>query len=104
MSKYELWNDTSVAYIFIRLITKKNIPINENILTFEEFKNEYNILKGYIKWHKNNYKESSPLYNFTQKNLLTIFKKINYKIDNETELLDLWKKIMLRKKDSKKHK
>ena len=104
MSKYELWNDTSVAYIFIRLITKKNFPINENILTFEEFKNEYNLLKGYIKWHKNNYKESSPLYNFTQKNLLTIFKKINYKKDNEKELLDLWEKIMLRKKDSKKHK
>lgn len=104
MSKYELWNDTSVAYIFIRLITKKNIPINENILTFEEFNNEYNLLKGYIKWHKNNYKESSPLYNFTQKNLLTIFKKINYKKDNEKELLDLWEKIMLRKKDSKKHK
>jgi hypothetical protein len=29
---------------------------------------------------------------------------VYYKIDNETELLDLWKKIMLRKKDSKKHK
>ena len=101
MSKYELWNDTSVAYIFIRLITKKNFPINENILTFEEFNNEYNILKGYIKWHKNNYKESSPLYNFTQKNLIKIFKKINYKIDNQKELLELWKKIMLRKKHKK---
>jgi len=47
-SEYAHWNDTSVAHMFIRLITKTNHPYNDCKLTFGEYQNDYNILKGYI--------------------------------------------------------
>lgn len=89
---YQLWNDTSVALIFTRLMTKKNHPFNEDKLTYDKFLSEYNLLKGFIEWHNGGfYRSSSPLYHFTQGNMREIFDKIDFETDNEEELLELWK-------------
>ena len=47
-----LWNGTSLAHMFVRLMTKTNHPYNNNSLTLEEFNKDYNLAKEYIKWHK----------------------------------------------------
>lgn len=93
-SNYYQWNDTSVSHTFIRLITKINHPFNHNKLTLEEFQNDYNQLKGYIEWHKNNHIENYintyTSYNFTQNNMNELFNKIDYNIDNQYFLLNFW--------------
>jgi len=43
---YSLWNDTSVTYICIRIMSKSNYPYNENLLTHLEYTQECELLKG----------------------------------------------------------
>ncbi len=99
---FAYWNDTSIAHMFIRLITKTNHPYNNVSLTLEEYQNDYNTLKCYMEWHELNYAKSFSLYNFTQTNMLEIFNQMDYNIDNKDYLLELWKTKMLcvfKKKD-----
>ena len=92
-NNFHLWNGTSIANIFIRLMTKTNQPYNNNLpLTLEEFNNDYNTLKDFIKWHKYNDKQYL-LYNFTQDNMNECINLINYEIDNKEDLEKIWLKI-----------
>lgn len=89
---YACLNDTAIAHIFSRIITKTNLPYNKNILTLEEFNNDYNIIKGYIEWHKINHIEKKfSLYNLTQNNMIEIMNLINYNVDNKDELQKFWR-------------
>ena len=92
-NNFFLWNGTSIAHMFIRLITKTNHPYDDNLsLTLEEFNNDYNMLKEFIKWHKNNHK-TYLLYNFTQDNMNELINFISYETDNKEHLNKLWLKI-----------
>ena len=91
-NNFHLWNGTSIANMFIRLMTKTNQPYNNLPLTLEEFNNDYNTLKDFIKWHKYNDKQYL-LYNFTQDNMNECINLINYEIDNKEDLEKIWLKI-----------
>ena len=91
-SNFFLWNGTSIAHMFIRLMTKTNHPYNNLSLTLEEFNHDYNMLKDFIKWHKNNHK-TYLLYNFTQDNMNEFINCISYETDNEEHVKKLWLKI-----------
>ena len=43
--KFEQWNDTSVAHMFIRLMTKSNHPYDTMPLSREQFDADYNLLE-----------------------------------------------------------
>lgn len=111
MSGYAFWNDTSVAHMFIRLITKKNHPYNDAKLPYEIYKTDYDNLKGYIEWDRNvtwildnvgflfglNSTKFNSMYNFTHTNMVEIFDELDYLADNEEHLMHLWMtKIMNR--------
>jgi len=78
--------------MFVRLMTKTNDPYNNLSLTREEFNNDYNTLKDFIKWHKDNNKQYL-LYNFTQDNMNELITLISYETDNKEDLEKIWLKI-----------
>jgi hypothetical protein len=73
-------------------MTKTNDPYNNLSLTREEFNNDYNTLKDFIKWHKDNNKQYL-LYNFTQDNMNELITLISYETDNKEDLEKIWLKI-----------
>ena len=92
---YSSWNDTSVAHLFTRLITKNNLPYNNTPLTQQEFDSDYQLLSGYIEWKKNHHMSSSfSLYHFTPNNMSRFLNLIDYNTQNKDELLNLWKTTM----------
>ena len=108
--EYLCWNESSVAHIFLRLITKtkffiiteENHPIhNDNFLTLEEFNDDYKMLEGYIEW-KRNYQpiQNYSYYNFSPDKMSAFLKLINYDSNNRNELIKLWKKEMMKEPNS----
>jgi len=104
--EYLCWNDTSVAHIFTRLITKTKFLINvepshpyynDNILTLDEFNNDYKMLEDYIEW-KRIYKpiQKSSLYNFTPDSMTFFLQLITYDTNNRDELIELWENVMMK--------
>ena len=104
--EYLCWNDTSVAHIFTRLITKTKFLIyvepshpyyNDNLLTLDEFNHDYKMLEDYIKW-KRVYKpiQKSSLYNFTPDSMTSFLKLITYNTNNRDELIELWESVMIK--------
>jgi hypothetical protein len=91
-NNFSSWNETAVAHMFVRIITKKNHPYNKTPLTLDEFNNDYNTMKEFIKWHKDNPKIYF-LYNFTQDNMNELIDQISYETNNEIYLRELWLKI-----------
>ena len=88
---FSRWNVTAVANTFCRLFTKKNHPYNQNPLTLDDFNVEYETIKEYINWHK----ENNPkylIYNFTQENMNELFNLIKYQ-DATTEESEKIKKL-----------
>jgi hypothetical protein len=75
--EFEYWNDTSIAHMFTRLITKTNHPYNNTPLLLDEFNKDYNLLKNFIEWRKkyrsNPVKIGVSLYNFTNDNMLLFY-------------------------------
>jgi hypothetical protein len=88
--EYTYWNDTAVAHMFMRLITKTNNPYNDTPLSLDEFNKEYNLLRDYIEWRKHNVKKGFSLYNFTYENMMSLLHLMNYHINNKDELLKIW--------------
>ena len=104
--EYLCWNDTSVAHIFTRLITKTKFLINvepnhpyynDNILTLDEFNNDYKMLEDYIEW-KRIYKpiQKSSLYNFTPDSMTSFLQLITYDTNNKDKLIELWENVMMK--------
>lgn len=89
---FSSWNGTAIAHMFQRLITKTNHPYNNEVLTLDDFETDYDTLKNFIKWHKDNPRTYSP-YNFTQENMNEIFNLISYDVYNKKDLMDLWLKM-----------
>jgi hypothetical protein len=75
--EYKYWNDTSVAHMFSRLITKTNQPYNNTPLTLDEFNKDYNVLQDYIEWRKKNVKKGFSLYNFTYDSMISFLHLID---------------------------
>ena len=83
-NNFIFWNGTSIAHMFIGLMTKTNL---------EDFNNDYNILKDFIKWHKNN-EQTYLFYNFTQENMNELLNLITYDTHNNNEHIHkLWTNI-----------
>ena len=99
---FESWNDTSIAHMFIRLMTKINHPYSDYLLSREEFESDYELLDKYIDWRKNadivQLYESS--YIFTIDNMSYLLNKIDYDTHNDDELRQIWNTIMLKKYQS----
>ena len=93
--KYDLWNDSSVAYMIGRLMTRTNIPYDDRKLTFEEFNDDYNLLSGFIDWLENNNRTYS-YYKFTYNNLKQILGLIDYSIDNSDQIENLMINIIFK--------
>ena len=104
--EYLCWNDTSVAHIFTRLITKTKFLINiepshpyynDNLLTLDEFNNDYKMLEDYIEW-KRIYKpiQKSSLYNFTPDSMTSFLQLITYDTNNKDKLIELWENVMMK--------
>jgi len=104
--EYLCWNDSSVANLFIRLITKTKFLINvepshpyynDNLLTLDEFNDDYKVLEDYIEW-KRLYQadQTSSIYNFTPDIMTSFLKLIKYDTVNRDELIELWENIMLK--------
>jgi hypothetical protein len=104
--EYLCWNDTSVAHIFTRLITKTKFLINvepshpyynDNLLTLDEFNNDYKMLEDYIEW-KRIYKpiQKFSFYNFTPDSMRTFLQLITYDTNNRDELIELWENVMMK--------
>lgn len=93
---FKSYNDTTIAHLFVRLISCKNSPYNDDKLSLEQFEKEYNELSDYIEWKEsqcilqNNY----SLYNFTPERMRTFLTLIKYDFENKKELLELWKSQM----------
>jgi hypothetical protein len=88
-------NDTAIAHLFVRLITKTNSPYNKNKLTEYEFNEEYEYLKKYIEWKKiQSQTNNFSLYNFSPKKMSSFLSLISWDSSNENELLKLWKVTM----------
>lgn len=92
-NNYPLWNDMSVTHLFVRLITKTNHPYNENLLTEEEFNNDYKNLIGYIQWRES-YHIPSSLYDFTDDKMKQLISMINWEKENKEELTTIWTKLV----------
>ena len=93
--EFERWNETSIAFMFIRLLSKKNLPYSDSILTLEEFNTDYDTLEKYINWNKyKNIKIASHSYNFTAKNMSYFISLIKYEPDDRDALISKWKSIM----------
>ena len=101
--EYLCWNDRSVAHIFLRLITKTKFLLivdpehpyyNDNLLTFDEFNEDYKMLEGYIEWKRINKPiQNFSLYNFTPDSMTYFLRLINYDTNNRDELIELCKKL-----------
>ena len=105
--EYLCWNDTSVAHIFTRLITKTRFLINvepshpyynDNLLTLDEFNNDYKMLTDYIEWKRINqsFGKKISLYNFTPDSMTSFLKLIEYDKNNKDELIELWENVMMK--------
>ena len=105
--EYLCWNDTSVAHIFTRLITKTRFLINvepshpyynDNLLTLDEFNNDYKMLADYIEWKRINqsFGKKISLYNFTPDSMTSFLKLIEYDKNNKDELIELWENVMMK--------
>jgi hypothetical protein len=104
--EYLCWNDTSVADIFLRLITKRKILLNvdfniddydENHLTLDEFNYDYKTLEGYIEWKRINKPiQKFSFYNFTPHSMASFLQLITYDTNNKDELIKLWGNEMIR--------
>jgi hypothetical protein len=104
--EYLCWNDTSVAHIFTRLITKTKFLINvepshpyynDNILTLDEFNNDYKMLEDYIEWKRVNQPiQKSSLYNFTPDSMTSFLQLITYDTNNKDKLIELWENVMMK--------
>jgi hypothetical protein len=94
-TEYVYWNDTAIAHIFTRLITKTNHPYNDNPLTLDEFNKDYNLLQDYIEWRKQNVKKGFSLYNFTYDSMISFLHLIDYDTNNKDELIQIWKTTMM---------
>ena len=92
--KYDLWNGTSIAYMIARLMTRTNIPYDNQLLSLEEFKNDMNILRGFIDWFEHNNKKYFH-YNFTYENLNQIFSLIDYQVDKKEQIENLMINIII---------
>ena len=62
---FKQWNDTSIAHLCLRLITKSNHPLNAAGLSKEQYNCEYELFKKYLNWHKTNYKSYGSDYDFS---------------------------------------
>uniref|UniRef100_A0A6C0HRC7 Uncharacterized protein n=1 Tax=viral metagenome TaxID=1070528 RepID=A0A6C0HRC7_9ZZZZ len=80
---YSVWNDASISYACIRLMSKTNYPYNEDLLTPREFIEERNLLEGYIEWKKENQKGSR----FSPENLIKFLSLLE---GEKQPLLDFW--------------
>lgn len=94
-TEYVYWNDTAIAHIFTRLITKTNHPYNDNPLTLDEFNKDYNLLQDYIDWRKQYVKKGVSLYNFTYDSMISFLHLIDYDTNNKDELIKIWKNTMM---------
>jgi len=94
-NEYVYWNDTSVAHMFTRLITKTNHPYNNTPLTIDKFNKDYNMLKDYIEWRKERVKTVFSLYNFTYNNMINFLQLIDFDKNNTDELIEIWKNTMM---------
>jgi hypothetical protein len=104
--EYLCWNDRSVAHIFLRLITKTKFLLivdpehpyyNDNLLTLDEFNEDYKMLEGYIEWKRiNQPMQNLSLYNFTPDSMTSFLSLINYDTNNRDELIELWENVMMK--------
>lgn len=94
-TEYVYWNDTAIAHIFTRLITKTKHPYNDNPLTLDEFNKDYNLLQDYIDWRKQYVKKGVSLYNFTYDSMISFLHLIDYDTNNKDELIKIWKNTMM---------
>ena len=104
--EYLCWNDTSIAHIFLRLITKTKFLLiidinhpydNDNLLTLDEFNDDYKMLEGYIEWKRINKPiQNFSLYNFTPDSMTYFLRLINYDTNNRDELIELWENQMMK--------
>ena len=93
--EYVYWNDTAIAHMFTRLITKTKHPYNDTPLTLDEFNKDYNLLQDYIEWRKQYVKKGFSLYNFTYDSMITFLHLIDYDTNNKDELIKIWKATMM---------
>jgi len=96
-TEFVYWNDTSIAHMFSRLITKTNKPYDDTPLTLDEFNKDYNLLQDYIEWRKQFVKKGFSLYNFTYDSMITFLHLIDYDTNNKDELIKIWKATMMGK-------
>ena len=94
-TEYIYWNDTAIAHMFSRLITKTNQPYNDTPLTLYEFNKDYNLLQDYIEWRKQFVKKGFSLYNFTYDSMISFLHLIDYDTNNKDELIKIWKATMM---------
>jgi len=89
---FERWNDTSIAHMFIRLISKTNHPYNDMHLSREQFDADYELLEKYIEWRREKQIVQKPnsSYNFNCLSMLFLFENIDYDIQNQENLSRLW--------------
>ncbi len=97
-NNYHLWNDTSVTHLLVRLISRRNHPYNERLLTEDEFRDDHNVLIDYIAWRKP-IQTTDSLYDFTEDNMVKLISLINWDKDNHEELLTLWQEIVKKEWD-----
>lgn len=100
--KFEQWNDTSVAHMFIRLMTKSNHPYNDNMpLSREQFDADYELLENYINWRKNKHivQHNNSSYNYTIDSMLYLLNRIDYDTQNLGEVSQLWNNMLRKNSD-----
>lgn len=94
-NQYASWNDTSVAHVFIRLITKKNHPYNDEPLSIESYLEDHALMLGYIEWKKTQPPKNFSLYNFTPESMTSFIELITHDTRNIDELWEIWKTRMM---------
>ena len=89
---FERWNDTSIAHMFIRLISKTNHPYSDMHLSREQFDADYELLEKYIEWRRKNQIVQKPnsSYNFNYSSMSFLLENIDYDTQNQEELSRLW--------------
>jgi len=90
------WNDTAIASVFMRLITKKNYPYSDEYLSYDEYNRCYKQLGEYIKFRRNNNPfVPSPLYKWSDNAVGEIYSLLDYDVDNQSQLIELWKRKII---------
>lgn len=94
---FENWNDSTIEYYFIEVITRGNHPHDDNYLSDVEYESKLNTLQNYINWKKK--QKLSNFLSFTKNTTVFTPEKMQKFLDIirsnkyfEEQLLRLWHK------------